>query len=81
MVWEANENPSSVSQTSVSPRYEYDQSVKAMDEVPALSPQSTLLAQSAQPAEYPLTALVALSVAMAPLKAESPPKQHVVLQA
>ena len=57
MVWEADENPSSMSQASVSPGYEYDQSVKAMAVLPALSPQSAL------PTEYPLSALLAVSAA------------------
>ena len=52
-----------------------------MAEVPALSPWSSLPAQSAQPTEYPLIALVVVSAAVAPLQAESPPEQHVVPQA
>ena len=50
----------------MSPEHEYDQSVVTMAEVPALSPQSAL------PAEYPLTTLVAMSAALAPPKADSP---------
>ena len=42
MVWEADENPSSVSQASVSPKHEYDQSVIVVAKVPTLSPRSTL---------------------------------------
>ena len=43
-----------------------------MAEVPVLSPWSALLAQSAQPAEYPLTALVPVSTAVTPFEADSP---------
>ena len=81
MVWEADENPSTVSLASVSPEHEYDQSIITVAEVPALSPRSALPAQSAQPTEYPLTTLVAMSAALAPPKADSPLRQHAVLQA
>ena len=57
MVWEVDESPSSVSQASATPEYVYDQSVKAVAVLPALSPQS------AWPPEYPLTALLAVSAA------------------
>ena len=66
MVWEVDENPSSVSQASATPKYVYDQSVEAVVEVLALSPKST------QPTEYPLTALVAMSAVVSPPKANSP---------
>ena len=55
MVWEADENPSPMSQASATPEYVYDQSIEAMAKVPILSPQSAL------PTEYPLTALLAMS--------------------
>ena len=57
MVKEADENPSSVSQASVTPEYVFDQSIEAVAVLPALSAQSTL------PVEYPLTALLAMSTA------------------
>ena len=60
MVWEVDENPSSMSQASVSPEHEYDQSVVTMAEVPALSPRSALPPESALSARYPLTALLAV---------------------
>ena len=47
MVWKVDESPSSVSQASVSPKHEYDQSVVAVAEVPALFPRSALPTQSA----------------------------------
>ena len=72
MVWEADENPSSMSQSSASPEHEYDQSVVAMAEVPALSPRSALPTQSTQPTKYPLTALVVVSAVVSPPKADSP---------
>ena len=53
---------------SVSPGYEYDQSGVTMAEVPALSPLSALPPKSAQ---HPLTALVAVSTAVAPPKVDS----------
>ena len=56
MVWEVDESPSSVSQASATPEYEYDQSIVAVAEVPALSPRSAL------PARYPLTALLVVQV-------------------
>ena len=46
-----------------------------MDVLPALSPQSALLA------EYPLFALLAVSAALDPPEANSPPRRHAVLQA
>ena len=55
-----------MSQASATLEYEYDQSIVAGAEVPALSPQS------AQHAEYPLTTLVAMSAAMSPPKVDSP---------
>ena len=55
-----------MSQASATPKYVYDQSVEAVATLPALS------AQSALPAEYPLTTLVAMSAALAPPKADSP---------
>ena len=57
MVWKVDESPSSVSQASVTPKCMYDQSVKGVDVGPTLSPQSAL------PAEFPLTALLAVSAA------------------
>ena len=57
MVWEVDENPSSVSQASMTPECMYDQSIKAMAVLPALSAQSTL------PTEYPLTTLLVVSAA------------------
>ena len=56
MVWEVDESPSSMSQASVTPKYVYDQRVEAVAVLPALSPQS------AMPAEYPLSASLAMSV-------------------
>ena len=73
-----DKNPSSVSLVSVSPGYEYDQSGVTVAEVPALSPLFALPPESTQ---HPLTTLVAVSAAVAPPEAESPPKQHVVPQA
>ena len=78
MVWEVDKNPSFVSQALVSPEHEYDQSVVTMAEVPALSPRSALPSQSA---EYPLTALVVVSAALAPPEADSPLRRHAILQA
>ena len=42
VVWEADEDPSSVSQASASPEHEYDKSIIAVAEVPALSPRSAV---------------------------------------
>ena len=75
MVWEADENPSSVSQASASPEHEYYQSVEAVAMLPALSPQPALSA------EYPLFALLTVSTAQSPPEADSPLKRHAVLQA
>ena len=69
MVREANENPSSMSQASVSPEHEYDQSIVTVAEVPALSPWSALPPKSALSTRYPLTALLAM-----PATQQSPPK-------
>ena len=69
MVWEVDENPSSVSQASVSPEHEYDQSVVTVVEVPALSPRSALPPESALSAGHPLTALLAMLAAQ-----QSPPE-------
>ena len=69
LVWEADENPSTVSLSSVSPGYEYDQSGVTVAEVPALSSRSALPPMSA------------LSAVVAPPEAESPPKQHGIPQA
>ena len=69
MVWETDENPSSMSQASVSPEHEYDQSVVTMVEVPALSPRSALPPKSALSAGYPLSALWAVPAAQ-----QSPPE-------
>ena len=76
-----DENPSSMSQASVSPEHEYDQSGVTVAEVPALSPRSALPAQSAQPTKYPLTALVAMFTTLAPPEADSPLRRHAILQA
>ena len=60
----------------MTPECVYDQSVEAVAVLPTLSAQSTL------PTEYPLTALLAVSTAQwPPPKADSPVKQHAVLQA
>ena len=76
MVYEVDKNPSSVSQASASPEHEYDKSIIAVAEVPALSPRSAL------PTEYPLTALLAVSAAQwSPPEANSPLYRHAVLQA
>ena len=64
-----------MSQASVSPEHEYDQSIVTVAEVPALPTRSAL------PAEYPMTALVAVFVVVAPPEADSPLKRHAVLQA
>ena len=45
-----------------------------MAKVPTLSPLSALPPESAQPTEYPLTALLVVSAAVAPPKVDSPPK-------
>ena len=60
MVWEVDESPSSVSQASVTPKCMYDQSVEVVAMLPTLSPQSAL------PAEYPLSTLLAVSAAQSP---------------
>ena len=65
----------------MSPEYEYDQSVEAVAMVPTLSPRSALPPESALFARYPLTALLAVSAAVAPPEADSPLKRPVVLQA
>jgi len=75
VVWEVDESPSSVSLALVTLEYVYDQSVKAMVVLPALSPQPAL------PAEYPLSAMPTESAAQSPPKAKSPPKRHTILQA
>ena len=75
MVWEVDENPFSVSQASVTPEYVYDQSIEAVAALPTLSTKFAL------PAEYPLSALLAVSAAQSPPKADSPLKRHVVPQA
>ena len=62
MVKEADENPSFVSLASVSPGYKYDQSDKAMAEVPALS---------SRPVLPPKSALLAVAAAVTPPKADS----------
>ena len=72
MVLEVDENPSYVSLASVSPRYEYDQSGVTMAEVLALSPLYALPLESA---------LLAVAPAVTPPKADSHPRQLVVLQA
>ena len=64
-----DENPSSVSQASVSPEHKYDQSVIAMAEVPALSPQSALSAESPQ-----TTLPTMFAIQYSPPKADSPLK-------
>ena len=69
MVWEADKNPSSMSQASLLPEYEYDQSVITVAEVPALSPRSALPPESTLTVGYPLTALLAV-----PTTQQSPPK-------
>jgi len=57
VVWEVDKSPSSMSQASVTLGYVCDQSVEAVAELPALSPLSAL------PTKYPLSALLAMSVA------------------
>ena len=81
MVREADENPSAISLASVSPKHEYDQSVVTVAEVPALSPQSALPPKSSLSTGCPLTALLAMSAAMAPPEADSPLKRPAILQA
>ena len=68
MVWEADENPSSVSQASVSPENEYEKSVVTVAEVHTLSP---LPPKSALFAGYPLTALLAMPAAVSLPEADS----------
>ena len=75
MVREVDENPSYVSQASVTPECVYDQSVDPVAVRPALSPQHAL------PAECPLFALLTVSATQSSLEAESPPKRHAALQA
>ena len=74
MVREADENPSAISLASVSPKHEYDQSVVTVAEVPPLSPRSALPLEFALSVGCPLTALLAVSTAVAPPKADSPLK-------
>jgi len=64
----------------VSPEHEYDQSIVTVAEVPAMSHRSALPAKSTLSAGYPLTALVAVSTALAPPEANSPLRRHVILQ-
>ena len=60
-----------MSQASATLEYEYDQSIVAVAEVPALSPQSALPPESAMLARYPLTALLAVPAAQ-----QSPPEAN-----
>ena len=64
-----------MSQASVTAECVYDQSIEVVAVLPALSPQSAL------PVEYPLSALLAVSTALSPPEADSPPKRHIILQA
>ena len=75
MVWEVDENPSSMSQASVTPECVYDQSIKVVAMLPTLSPQLPL------PARCPLYALPTVSTAQSPPESDSPLKRHTVLQA
>ena len=70
-----------MSQASVSPGYEYDQSGVTVAEVPALSPRPALPPESALSARCPLTALLAVSAAVAPPEADSHLKRPTILQA
>ena len=63
-----------MSQASVTPECMYDQSVKVVAVLPALSPQYAL------PTEYLLSAPLAMSAALSPPEADSPLKRHAILQ-
>ena len=78
-----DENPSTVSLPSVSPRYEYDQSGITMAEVTALSPRPARPAhppESAVLAVPPESALLPMAVAVTLPEVDPHQWQHAVLQ-